>query len=150
MAANDLIIRPAAIADLAGLRALYRHLMPDDVPLDDASAQSRFAQILAHPGVTIWAGFVGDEPLSSCTLVVIPNLLRGGRNYALIENVVTHADHRQKGYGRALLNHAVEQAFSENCYKVMLLTGSTEPATLRFYSESGFATTKTGFEIRRL
>ena len=150
MAVGDLRIRPAASADLAGFRALYRHLIPDDLPLDDASAEERFAQILVHPGMTIFGGFIEAAPVSSCTLIVIPNLLRGGRNYALIENVVTHADHRQKGFGRAVLHHAVEQAFSQNCYKVMLMTGSSNPATLRFYSESGFATTKTGFEIRRL
>lgn len=150
MATDDLVIRPAAIADLAAFRALYRHLIPDDLPLDDMSAAARFAEMLIHPGMTIFGGFVDGVAVSSCTLIVIPNLLRGGRNYALIENVVTHADHRQKGYGRVLLHHAVEQAFSENCYKVMLLTGSKDPATLRFYSDSGFATTKTGFEIRRL
>jgi GNAT superfamily N-acetyltransferase len=150
MTVGGLLIRPAEIADFAGFRALYRHLIPDDLPFDDASAKTRFAELLVHPGMTIFGGFANGMPVSSCTLVVIPNLLRGGRNYALIENVVTHADHRQNGYGRAVLNYAVEQAFSQNCYKVMLLTGSTNPATLRFYSESGFATTKTGFEIRRL
>jgi GNAT superfamily N-acetyltransferase len=106
--------------------------------------------MLIHPGMTILGGFIDGAPVSSCTLIVIPNLLRGGRSYALIENVVTHADHRQKGFGRTVLNRAVELAFSQSCYKVMLLTGSTNPATLRFYAESGFATTKTGFEIRRL
>jgi ribosomal protein S18 acetylase RimI-like enzyme len=147
--ADDLLIRPAETADLAGFRALYLHLMPDEPPLDNDSATARFALLLAHPGMTIFGGFIDGLPVSSCTLIVIPNLLRGGRNYALIENVVTHADHRQKGFGRSLLNHAVEQAFAANCYKVMLLTGSNNPATLRFYAESGFATTKTGFEIRQ-
>lgn len=147
---GDLLIRPAEIDDLAGFRALYRHLIPDDLPLDDAGAEARFAEMLAHPGMTIFGGFIDGAPVSTCTLIVIPNLLRGGRNYALIENVVTDADHRQQGYGRTLLNHAVAQAFSAGCYKVMLLTGSSNPATLRFYAESGFATTKTGFEIRSL
>lgn len=100
--------------------------------------------------MTILGGFIGSVPVTTCTLIVIPNLLRGARNYALIENVVTDADHRQKGYARLVLNSAVAQAFADNCYKVMLMTGSTNPATLRFYDESGFSRTKTGFEIRRL
>jgi hypothetical protein len=31
----------------------------------------------------------------------------------------------------------------------MLLTGSTDPATLRFYENCGFLQNKTGFQIRR-
>lgn len=81
--------------------------------------------------------------------MVIPNLTRGGRPYALIENVVTHADHRQRGHGRALLHAAVAAAWEAGCYKVMLMTGSKRPETLRFYADAGFEQSKTGFQIRR-
>jgi GNAT superfamily N-acetyltransferase len=148
--AEQLLIRPARMADRAGFQALYLHLIADEPPLDDAVAQTRFAQMLAHPGMTILGGFIDAVPVATCTLVVIPNLLRGARNYALIENVVTDAAHRQKGYARLVLKAAVAQAFDSDCYKVMLMTGSANPAVLRFYDESGFSRTKTGFEIRRL
>jgi predicted GNAT family acetyltransferase len=82
-------------------------------------------------------------------LIVTPNLTRNGASYALIENVVTHADHRKKGYGAALLAHTAERAWEAGCYKVMLLTGSKNPATLRFYENCGFVQDKTGFQIRR-
>jgi hypothetical protein len=45
-----------------------------------------------------------------------------------------------------LLIRAVEQ----DCYKVMLLTGSKNPATLKFYSDVGFEQNKTGYQIRQL
>jgi hypothetical protein len=32
----------------------------------------------------------------------------------------------------------------------MLLTGSKDPATLRFYEEAGFEQSKTGFQARRI
>ena len=32
----------------------------------------------------------------------------------------------------------------------MLLTGSKNPATLRFYEDAGFEQSKTGFQARRL
>jgi GNAT superfamily N-acetyltransferase len=79
----------------------------------------------------------------------VPNLTRGGAPYALIENVVTHADHRKKGYAAAVIGRAVEEAWKAGCYKVMLLTGSKNPATLRFYENCGFVQDKTGYQIRR-
>ncbi|MDL2397348.1 GNAT family N-acetyltransferase [Rhizobium mayense] len=147
--AADIVIRPVAAGDLPTLLALYRHLNHDDPDMDPQLARDRFAAISAHPGMTIFAAFEGDIAISSVTLVVVPNLTRRGASYALIENVVTHVDHRQRGYARALIEAAVATAWKQNCYKVMLLTGSKEPATLRFYANCGFSQDKTGFQIRR-
>lgn len=147
--AANLVIRPIARAHLPGLLALYQHLNTEDPMLEQQLAESRFAEILAHPGMTIFAAFDGELAVSSVTLVVIPNLTRGGAPYALIENVVTHADYRQRGLAGAVIRRAIESAWEESCYKVMLLTGSKDPATLRFYANCGFTQDKTGFQVRR-
>ena len=76
--------------------------------------------------------------VASCTLTVIPNLTRACRPYGVIENVVTHAAHRNQGWGRALLQHALAHAWRERCYKVMLMTGRKDENTLRFYEQAGF------------
>ena len=76
--------------------------------------------------------------VSSCALNVIPNLTRSCKPYGVIENVVTHSEHGQRGYGTAILNHALAYAWSIECYKVMLMTGRKDEATLRFYELVGF------------
>ncbi|PST19385.1 GNAT family N-acetyltransferase [Rhizobium sp. JAB6] len=147
--AANLPIRSITMADLPTLLALYRHLNVEDPVLELQLAQSRLAEILAHPGMTILAAFDGDMAVSSVTLVVIPNLTRGGAPYALIENVVTHADYRQRGLAGTVIRAAIANAWERHCYKVMLLTGSKNPATLRFYANCGFKQDKTGFQVRR-
>jgi GNAT superfamily N-acetyltransferase len=88
--------------------------------------------------------------VSSCSLSIIPNLTRGGRPYAVIENVVTDADWRRRGLGRQVLAAATAQAWAAGCYKVMLATGSRREATLQFYEGAGFERgAKTYFEMRR-
>lgn len=145
-----LSIRPLAGADMDALLSLYRHLIEHDVPLDNSTARDRYEHMLAHPGLTVLGAFVRNELVASCVLVVIPNLTRGGAPYGLIENVVTHGDHRRGGLGRAVIGAAVDIGFAAECYKVMLMTGSKRPETLDFYRACGFSQSKTGFEVRRL
>ncbi len=110
--------------------------------------QETFLNVVRHPGVSVLGGFVGGILVSGCTLIVIPNFMRSGTPYALIENVVTHSDHRQRGYGQAVVRRAIEMALEAGCYKVMLLTGRTDPGIMKFYTSCGFEQTKTGFQVR--
>lgn len=142
-------VRPAGPADLAGLLALYAELNPADPPMDAAMAETRFAAILAQPGMTIYVAAEGETPRASCTLVIVPNLTRGGAPYALIENVVTHHAARRQGLGRAVIRHATDAAWKAECYKVMLLTGRGDAGAADFYTSCGFRQDKTGFQVRR-
>ena len=44
----------------------------------------------------------------------------------------------EAGYGKAVLAEALSVAWSQGCYKVMLLTGRKEEATFQFYASAGF------------
>lgn len=143
-------IRPAVAADLPALAALYADLIPDDPPCPPDHAARVLGQLSQWPGCAVLLAEQGDAALGTCTVLVLPNLTRGGRPYALIENVVTRADQRGRGIGKALLDHACARAFAHDCYKVMLMTGSTDPATLGFYHAAGFQQTKTGFQRRAI
>jgi GNAT superfamily N-acetyltransferase len=147
--AQALSIRTAEGADLPGLLALYRELNPADPLIDPAVALARLEIMLSHPGMHLFVGFAGETAAATVTLIIIPNLTANGASYALIENVVTAERYRKRGYAAALIGHAVETAWNAGCYKVMLLSGSKNPATLRFYENCGFVQDKTGFQIRR-
>ena len=143
-------IRAAHAADLEGLAALYPHLNPSDEPISRDLATARLDAINQIPGSTVLLGLLHDELVASCTLIVIPNLTNGGKPYGLIENVVTHAGYRGRGYGTRILHAAAKAAWDAGCYKVMLMTGSKQPSTLKFYENAGFEQTKTGFQMRRM
>jgi len=147
---DELTIRMAGPDDLPALLELYRQLHPDDEPLSPAVGAHLLDQLSLYPGSSISVGMRGDVLAATCTLIVIPNITRGGAPYALIENVVTDARYRKRGYGKLILAAAMSDAWRHGCYKVMLLTGSKEPATLRFYEEAGFEQSKTGFQARRV
>lgn len=132
-------IRELQSEDLQMLLGLYGHLHEhDDPPPSAARAEAVWSEALANPRIMYFGGFASDSLVSSCTLTVIPNLTRACRPYGVIENVVTHAAHRGKGWGKAVLAHALCEAWRQDCYKVMLLTGRRDESTLRFYQRAGF------------
>ncbi|MEX0370881.1 MAG: GNAT family N-acetyltransferase, partial [Tateyamaria sp.] len=98
---------------------------------------------------SVWGAFAEQTLVAMATLHVLPNVTQGGRPYALIENVVTHAGHRGTGAGRRVMDAAIAAAWDADCYKIMLLTGRTAEAR-GFYEKLGFvADEKWGMTIRR-
>ncbi|MBA8876464.1 GNAT family N-acetyltransferase [Phyllobacterium myrsinacearum] len=147
--ATDLDIGTAAQGDLSELLELYRQLHPRDPHLSIESASEILQRFAGYRGSAIFIGRVGGKLITTCAIIVVPNLTRGGLPYAVIENVVTDEHHRQQGFGHLLLQAAVTHAWTFDCYKVMLMSGSKNPGTLRFYNQAGFEQSKTGFQIRR-
>ncbi|MDQ1197426.1 GNAT family N-acetyltransferase [Agrobacterium sp. SORGH_AS 787] len=147
---DETLVRAAEKSDLPALLDLYQHLSPGDQSPDLPDAEAIFDQFLAYRGSVIVVCQVGSVLVGSCVLVVIPNLTRGGRPYALIENVVTHSDFRRQGIGKRVLDFATAHAWQAGCYKVTLMTGSTRPETHAFYRNAGFEPSKTGFQKRQL
>ena len=147
---HEITIRPAVRTDLAGMLALYRDLNPDDPTPDPAKAEAAWSALIESDLATVFVADADGALVSTCTRVIIPNLTRGARPYGLIENVVTHPDHRRTGLGRAVLSAALHSAWRANCYKVMLASGSHREETLHFYEGAGFERgTKTFFQARR-
>lgn len=132
-------VRELQMHELQSLLSLYTHLHEHDDPPPSASvAEAVWSEALANPRIKYLGGFTSGVLVSTCTLTVIPNLTRACRPYGVIENVVTHAAHRGQGWGKAVLEFALAAAWRQDCYKVMLLTGRKDEATLRFYERAGF------------
>lgn len=142
------IIRYIQNHELKELLDLYKHLNKDDPTIvEDAELKSLWEEILEDKGQHYLVAEVDGKLVSSCVMVVIKNLTRSAKPYALIENVVTHPDYRNKGIGTRLLKRAQEIAKEKSCYKIMLLTGREK--AISFYENAGFErNSKTGFIIR--
>lgn len=137
--------------ELKSLLSLYKYLIPDDLELDiDHRVKEHWNEILSDPNLFYLVIEEDGKIISSCTLAVIKNMTRSARPYGIIENVVTHPYYRNRGYGTAILDRAVEICQQKNCYKVMLLTSQKEEHIFRFYENAGFDRgEKTGF-IKRI
>lgn len=140
------MVREVKEDELKELLELYLHLHEKSIPEMSEHLDKTWKTIIQDENHHIIVKVVDDKIVASCVCVIIPNLTRNIRPYAFIENVVTHADYRGKGYATECLNYAKEIAQKANCYKMMLLTGSKTETTLRFYQNAGYnSTDKTAF-----
>ena len=117
---------------------LYMQLHDNPFPEKDERVIALWQRILADPDHHIIVCEEDGKIVSSCVCVIIPNLTHGQRPYAFVENVITDENYRGRGHATACLDFAREIANRENCYKMMLLTGSKKDSTLRFYERAGY------------
>lgn len=132
------MIRESKADDLRGLLELYTQLHDNPMPALDEAITALWAGILRDVNNRIIVAEEDGKIVSSCTLLVVPNLTHGQRPYAVIENVVTDAAYRQRGLATACLDYARTLAVRRRCYKIMLMTGSKQESTLRFYERAGY------------
>ena len=140
------MVREIKENELNELLELYLHLHEKVIPEITQLLRETWKTIMQDKNHHIIVNVIDEKIVSSCVCVIIPNLTRNIRPYAFIENVVTHSAYRGKGYATDCLNYAKGLAQKENCYKMMLLTGSKDEATFNFYNNAGFnSTDKTAF-----
>lgn len=140
------MVREIKENELHELLELYLYLHEESVPEMTEHLRDTWNTIMQDKNHHIIVKEEDGRIVSSCVCVIIPNLTRNIRPYAFVENVVTHSNYRKKGYATECLNYAKEIAENENCYKMMLLTGSKEESTLNFYRSAGYnSSDKTAF-----
>ncbi len=140
------MIREADKNDLDEILKLYLYLHETNIPEDSANLRGTWDSIIGDSNHHLIVCELDGKIVASCVCVIIPNLTRNVRPYAFIENVVTHKEYRNKGYATECLDYAKQIATENNCYKMMLLTGSKEESTLAFYRNAGYnSSDKTAF-----
>jgi GNAT superfamily N-acetyltransferase len=137
---KDLVIRELEHGDLSALLSLYaNHLHPNDDPLPErAEIDAIWDGLVRDPAAIYMGGFVAGELVMACNAVVVPNLTRGARPYAVIENVVTDARYRRQGIGAKVMKALLERCWARRCYKVSLTSGFGRAEIHGFYEALGF------------
>ncbi len=132
------MVREIEKNDLEGLLRLYMQLHNNPLPEKTAELLQIWDTIFQDENHHVIVAEENGKIVSSCVCVIIPNLTHNQQPYAFIENVITDEKFRKRGLATQCLNYAKEIAIKENCYKMMLLTGSKEISTLDFYRKAGY------------
>lgn len=132
------MVREIVKDDLDGLLRLYMQLHNNPMPEKTTGLLQIWDTIFRDKNHHVIVAEENGKIVSSRVCVIIPNLTHNQQSYAFIENVITDEKFRKRGLATQCLDYAKEIAIKENCYKMMLLTGSKEKSTLNFYRKAGY------------
>ena len=146
-------IRKATGSDAEDLKVLYFDFLTHYPPTEEQDMQQwqdMLNKFEKDNNMHLLVAIEDGKAVSSVQMAIIESLTHNVRPFAVIENVVTHIDYRNKGYASALLERASEIAKDRGCYKVFLETGSNRESTLNFYRNNGFAIDEKHSCLKRL
>ena len=146
-------IRKAKATDAEALKVLYfEHLtrFPPQEEQDMSLWMNKLSKFEKDENMYLLVLETDDKLVASVQMAIIESLTHNVRPFAIVENVVTHADYRNRGYASALLAKATEIAKEKGCYKISLETGSNKESTLNFYRKNGFEIDKKHSCLKRL
>lgn len=83
---------------------------------------------------TIWVVEYDDKLIGTTTLLYEYKFIRNIVKLAHIEDVCIDQQYRNRGIGQLLINHVVNEAEKENCYKIIL---DCDEKLEHFYGKSG-------------
>lgn len=134
-------IRKARYTDANDLKILYFDYLTQFPPKEEQD-MSLWMQLLdkfeKDDNMYLLVAEEDGKVISSVQMAIIESLTHNVSPFAVVENVVTHINYRNKGYASALLEQATEIAKERRCYKIFLETGSNKESTLNFYRNNGF------------
>lgn len=148
-----MIIRKAKGTDANELKTLYFEYLTHFPPKEEQDMslwQSLLEKFEKDENMYLLVAEEDGKVVSSVQMAIIEGLTHNVRPFAVIENVVTHAEYRNRGLASALLEKASEIARERRCYKVFLETGSNKESTLNFYRNNGFAIDEKHSCLKRL
>ena len=153
MTANAITIRRARREDVGKIvamladDALGRARERIETPLPDCYFQA-FARLDADPNITLVVAEEAGAVVGCLQLCILPGLSSQGASRALIEDVRIDSTCRSRGVGEQLVRWAIDEARTQGCKLVELLTHNTRVDAQRFYERLGFARSHVGMTIR--
>ena len=135
--------------DLESLLELYIQLDKQNEHYSINKSKEIWQKINSTKNIKYIGAIENNKVISTCYLVIIPNLTVGGKSIGFIENVITDHKYRKKGIGKKVIEMAIKISTENDCYKVILQSGIQRNEAHQFYRNIGFDDmTKKAFDLR--
>ncbi len=134
------IVRMLADDFLGATRERYENPLPE-------SYTKAFEEIEQDKNNELIVAEKDGEIVGILQITFTPSISLQGGKRATIESVRVDEKYRGQGFGKELMNWAIERAREENCFAVQLTTNADRKDAHRFYEDLGFAGSHLGMKL---
>jgi GNAT superfamily N-acetyltransferase len=149
-------VREASSTDLRAVQEVLAEnevaQPPTEIPNPKMTSEHEletWARMMRTPDLKVYLAEIGDVPVGTATMLVMPNITYGCRPTAFIEAVVVKYIHRRRGVASRLMQRALDDARAAFCFKIQLLSHKrhAEDGAHRLYQQIGFEAEDEGFRL---
>jgi len=139
--------RDALPSDAQSLAYLFSTLLDSSFDANQIAEFIVASMGCRNDGVRLFVVEVDGVLTASCQVIVYPNALRHPKKKAVIDSFVVAPEARGKGYGKLLLNHAIQ--FIDHCGVeiVSLVSGHQRIEAHSLYESIGFFNFGRGYTL---
>lgn len=151
LSTSDLDFREAVAGDIPAIVAM----LADDplgrlrenpaLPLDERYYKA-FEAINSTPLEKLIVAELAGEIIGTMQISFLPGLSRMGMMRAQVEAVRVRLGYRDRGFGTAMIDHAIELAREAGCGVVQLTTDKSRREAHIFYEKLGFEASHLGYK----
>ncbi|MEL6929881.1 MAG: GNAT family N-acetyltransferase [Cyanobacteria bacterium J06600_6] len=124
--------------DLLVLNNLYADM--NDKPLMSESEITKvWQQIQEVPNYYIYLAYLENKSIGTFSLLFMPTMMHPSfHKSAILDSVTILSNFRNKGYGKQMVQKALEISAEAGCYKVTLSSNKKRDRAHKFYLDLGF------------
>ena len=138
---TDLQMRIATATDIPTLIDLYAQ-MDDEPPLPAETVTKVFQEIANYPNYDIYLASLKESPetvIGTFSLIFLPTMMHPGyHKYAEIDSVTILPAYRCRGFGKQMMQFALNISRQAGCYKMSLSSNVLRIHAHKFYEDLGF------------
>ena len=138
MVTSKLKINLATKKDLSTLNNLYADM--NNKPLMSENEIIKiWQQIEKVPDYYIYLAYLNNEVIGTFSLLFMPTMMHPGfHKSAILDSVTILSSYRGQGYGKQMMQQALEISAEAGCYKVTLSSNIKRDRAHKFYKSLGF------------
>jgi len=107
-------------------------------------------EILLDKNYRVFMREWGGKLVSSLTGIILHNLTGLGRDYMIIDNVITDEKFQGMGFASGLMREAEDWARQRDCYKIMIISNKKFKEAQEFYKKHNYECESSNVYIKHL